>query len=133
MPKDYVKENPRVLNADVYRYISRNSSLSKKEVKECFDVYKDMVEKIFFSEFVDEDTTVVLPNVGSFKLKKRKGRKKGSTYNMPMLAKNGERIVKEINLTEDELDSCILSFKVSPILNTKLKEQRKEYERHKLQ
>lgn len=132
MPKDYVKTRPRLINEDIYRYIAKNSSLNAKEVREVFDVYKDMLEKIYTSEFIEDDFTVALPNVGHFKLRKYHGRKKGSTYNIPVLC-DGEKVGdKKVVLEEDELDSYSIYLKVGKTINTKIKNKRKEYEKHKL-
>lgn len=69
-------DRPRILSEDIYSYIAQNSNLTKVQVKECFDVYCNMLRQIAKSEHITEDLTIALPKVGNFYFKESKGRKK---------------------------------------------------------
>lgn len=126
MPRDYVKENPRILFNDVCDYISTHSNLNRSQVKECFEVYYKMISEIICSDYVPKDITITFPKIGHFYFVKKNGRKKGTQYQIPKYF--GSKELKTIVLEEDEPDTLRLSFKVSGTLNNKLKERNKTYE-----
>lgn len=129
MPKDYIKKHPRILEKDVYDYIATHSNLTRKDAKECFVTYKKMIEELSLSEYISDDTTICLPKLGSFYFKVHKGRKKGTTYTMPLSHKVG---CKTIILEKDEPNSTRLHLKISPLLNDRVKELREQLERERL-
>lgn len=114
-----VKNNPRLINKDVYRFIASNSSLNQKQVEECFNVYKDMIYQLGTSQYIDEDITIPLPNIGYFYFTKRIGRKAGTTYKMPVRVKNE---IRTVTLEEDEPTTHLLRFRVSVTLAKLIKE-----------
>ena len=112
------KTNPRILSNEIYLYISNRTSLSKRQVAECFKEYRRMVDEIIDSNYTPDDLTILLPNMGEFYFHKKKGRKDGSTYYLygkPMIAKN-------------EMSYYRLRFKVRTRLNALLKEKTKHHE-----
>lgn len=104
------KYNPRLLTCDVYEYVASNSSLTKKQVKECFNTYRKMLGDFTSSEYLTNDLTISLPKIGYFYLKKKGGRKKGSTYTIP-IGTTGK--LRTIHLEEDEEDRYKIAFKIS--------------------
>lgn len=120
MPKDYSKKNPRILKYDVLSYIASNSSLTQQQVGECFDTYAKMLEEVFCSKYIEETMTIPLLQVGTFYLKERRGRRKGSTYTLPITnKKKGE--IKTIILDKNEPTTYKLSFKPQKTLNDKIR------------
>ena len=71
---------PKILSTEIYTYIANNTSLERKQVKECFEAYGDMIVGFIESNYTPEDLTVLLPKIGTFYFHKHKGRKNGSTY-----------------------------------------------------
>lgn len=126
MPKDYKKENPRILSSDIYSFIANNTSLTKDQVKECFGSYYDLINQILNSNNLKEDLTISFPRMGKFYFHIRKGRKKGSTYKFPIeFSDEMETIVLE----EDEPNYLQLKFEVSNILKKNFKERTKGYDK----
>lgn len=119
MPRESFKErrkcNQRLLTKDVYKYISDNSSLTAKQIKECFDTYRSMLETIVASEYIDKDITIAMPSLGLFYLKKHRGRKRGSMYRLPVVP--GSKEMKTIIVEEDEPDRYKVKFKISKGIN----------------
>ena len=75
------KTNPRLTTEDIIELIAKKSTLTKSQVKECFVEFADLYKSLMGSDNTPEDFTMPLPYIGTFKLKKYKGMKKGSTYN----------------------------------------------------
>lgn len=123
MPKKgYKKETPRIVAKDVYRFISNNSSLSKEQVKECFDTYGKMMEELLDSDDRPNDLTIVVPKIGVFRFFKVKA-KKGSTYVVPTCKKNEYR-----RITADRPSYVQLKFEVAKKLRDRLREKTENYE-----
>lgn len=112
------KENPRILSSDVYAYISNNSTLNREQVRECFDTYYKMICGILESDYRFNDITIAFPKIGNFYFNECKGRKKGSTYKMPIDFGTEMRVV---TLENDEPNYFKMKLKVSDKLNFILK------------
>lgn len=112
------KTNPRICSPDVYRYIASNSSLTKAQVRECFQTYRSMIVDVLTSDFADKGLTITLPRIGGFYFKKQKGRKNGSTYNM----------FSEQRVAENEMSHYILRFKVYKQIANMIKQKTSFYE-----
>lgn len=114
------KTNPRILSKEIYTYIANHTSLSTRQVAECFREYRHMVDEIIDNNYTPhDDLTILLPNMGEFYFHKKTGRKDGSTYylyGIPMIAKN-------------EFSYYRLRFKVRTQLNALLKEKTKHHEK----
>lgn len=121
-----VKEKNRVINTDVIKYIAKNSSLTRSQVKEVFEVYKDMLEQLMTSKYRGNDFVISMPYIGTFYFQEKKGRPKGSTYKLP--ASQGSRETKTITLEHSEPSFDLIKFKPLTSLSDKLKEATTHYE-----
>lgn len=79
------KENSRLIQEDIASYISSKTSLNKRQVKECFKTYAEMIKELYGDINVDKNMEVSLPYIGKFYLMKVKGRKNGTKYLLPDL------------------------------------------------
>ena len=109
---------PRILCNDIYAYIANNTSLEKKQVKECFKAYGDMMVGLVESNHRPEDLTVILPKIGTFYFHKHKGRKNGSTYKF-----YGKEVV-----ANNEKSYYRLKFKTCHQLNKLVRTKTEQYE-----
>ena len=109
---------PRILSRDIYTYIANNTSLEKKQVRECFKAYGDMMVELIDSDYTPEDLTILLPKIGTFYFCKHKGRKNGSTYKF-----YGKEVI-----ANNEKSYYKLKFKTCHQLNSRVKEKTKYYE-----
>jgi nucleoid DNA-binding protein len=118
------KSNQRILCKDIYAFISRNTSLSEKQVQECFNAYYQMILAIIESEHKSQDMEITLPKIGVFYFTKKKGYKKGQKFKIPNLTTGEEDV---IILEEDEPDYEQIRFRI----HTKLKNKNKQETRKK--
>lgn len=72
--------NPRLNANTIINYLSTNSSLTKDQVRECFNAYAEMLIDLTESNYFNTDLSIALPSIGKFYFGKKAGRKKGSTY-----------------------------------------------------
>lgn len=121
-----IKKNyQRILSSDIYSFISKNTSLSKAQVRECFQAYYKMLYSLIESEYKSPDMQIVLPNIGNFYFTRKKGKKKGQKIKIPNLTNGGEDV---IILEEDEPDYEIIKFRIYTRLKNKNKQlTRKKY------
>ena len=112
------KTNPRILSQEIYTYISNNTNLTKEQVRDCFNAYRNMIMGIVDSNYAPNDLTIVLPKMGEFYFKKKIGRKDGSTYYL-----YGKKMI-----AKGELSYYKLRFKVRNQINSLLKEKTKYHE-----
>lgn len=121
-----IKKNyQRILSSDIYSFISKNTSLSKEQVRECFQAYYKMLYSLIESEYKSPDMQIVLPNIGNFYFTRKKGKKKGQKIKIPNLTNGGEDV---IILEEDEPDYEIIKFRIYTRLKNKNKQlTRKKY------
>lgn len=121
-----IKKNyQRILSSDIYSFISKNTSLSKTQVRECFQAYYKMLYSLIESEYKSPDMQIVLPNIGNFYFTRKKGKKKGQKIKIPNLTNGGEDV---IILEEDEPDYEIIKFRIYTRLKNKNKQlTRKKY------
>jgi len=109
---------PKILSREIYKYISNNTGLTTKQVKQCFEAYGDMIIGLVESNYTPDDLTVLLPKLGTFYFHKRKGRKDGSTYYF---------YGKEVT-AKNEMSYYRLKFKTFHQVNAILKEKTKHHE-----
>lgn len=121
------KNNPRILSDDVYAFIAKNTSLTKKEVKEVFSCYKDLLRELSKSKHKKSGFTVPLPNLGVFEFKEVDGRKKGSIIKMPDPKQNYSEMIDFV-IEEDRPNYQRLVFKVSVTLQNLIREVTSTYE-----
>ena len=122
------KGRPHVLSAEIYSYIAGNTSLTKPQVKECFEAYAKMLYELATSEFVDRGLRIPLPNIGTFQFFKRKGFKKGSTYtnvNYFIDANDNNKFTVREKDTEAYYN---LRLKIFPMFAQEVKERTKFFE-----
>ncbi len=118
------KENPRIIASDVYKYVSKNSSLSERQVRECFQVYYEIVMKVLSSDYKSPAMEITLPHLGVFYFTKKKGNKKGKKFVIPDLTNGGQNV---IIIDEDEPDYEQIRFRV----HKRIKDKNKELTRRK--
>lgn len=124
LPK--VKDRQEFISNDIYRYIASNSSLTIKQVKECFEVYKQVLTELLYSKYTNNKIVIPLPSIGKFYICKRKGRKAGSTYKIPIDFNSKE--MKTVKIEEDEKNKYLLSFSVGKTFRNEINEFfRKKY------
>ena len=109
---------PKILSREIYTYIANNTSLEKKQVKECFEAYGDMILGFVESNYTPEDLTILLPKLGTFYFHKHKGRKNGSTYFQ----------WGKTHVANNEPSFYRIKFKAYNKVNAALKEKTKTYE-----
>ena len=64
MPK--YKNPPTLYSTDIYKAISENSeNLTIPQVKECFEIYADLVERLAKSKHREKGFIIPLPKLGS--------------------------------------------------------------------
>lgn len=105
------KDSPRVHSKDIYKYIAQHSSLNQSQVKECLDLYGQLIKEIALCKFTPTDITIPFPHLGVFYFGKVKGMKKGK-YKTPRIH-NGEMIYEEFEITEDMPSSYNLQFRLN--------------------
>lgn len=104
------KVNPRIRGNELFTYISANTSLTKPQVRECFQAYAKMIKEISSSKHADKGLTITLPYIGQFYYEKRKGKKSGSTYKIPDGIASTNIVTRTIK--EDKPDYYIIRFRV---------------------
>lgn len=134
MPK--YKNPPTLYSTDIYKAISENSeNLTIPQIKECFEIYADLVERLAKSKHREKGFIIPLPKLGHFYFISKKGRKKGSTYKMPKnfyrtreydIIDDTDNKYFTVELAEDQPDYEIISFKVYHTLYTDVKRISKE-------
>lgn len=103
------KDNSRLYQEEVERYIASQTSLTKNQVKECFKSYAEMIKLIYSDNHIEKDMTIPLPYLGKFYLSKRNGRKDGTKYLLPDLyGGRGDWIV-----AKNEPSYYLLKFKTA--------------------
>ena len=124
------KTNPRLTTTDIVELIAKKSNLTKSQVRECLQEFAELYKSLMASDNTPSDFTMPLPYVGTFKLKKYKGMKKGSTYKIPDWD-NGGSIIKVAE--EDRPDFNLPVFVVKPEIREARKEasKRQWYREHK--
>jgi hypothetical protein len=90
---------------DIYDIISKQTKCTKSEVKDVFQVYREIVLKLF-EERDGEVNKLEFPNVGYFYFKKKHGAKAG-TYRIP--AWHGQQ-AQFITKEKDDPDYVVLAF-----------------------
>lgn len=80
-----LKDNSRLCQEEIESYIASKTSLNKKQVKECFKVYAEIIKQIYSDNNIDKSMTIPLPYIGKFYLIKQTGRKDGTRYLLPDL------------------------------------------------
>ena len=117
------KTNPRLTKEDIVELIAKKSTLTKAQVQECFFEFAEFYKALMASENTPSDFTMPLPYIGTFKLKKYKGMKKGSTYKMGNFTKGAleTKIVEE-----DQPDFNLPYFVVKPEIRDSRKEASKK-------
>jgi len=119
------KNNQRILCKDIYEFISRNTSLNKSQVKECFNAYYEMIFALIESDYKNPNMQITLPKIGVFYFTKKKGKKKGQKIRIPNLTNGTEDV---IILEEDEPDYEQIRFRIHNRLKNKNKQiTRKKY------
>ena len=124
------KMNPRLTTKDIITLVAQQSSLTKAQVEECFRTYAELYMSLLGSENTPNDFTMPLPYIGTFKMRKYEGMKKGSTYKIPDWD-NGGSIIKVAE--EDRPDFNLPVFVVKPEIRESRKEasKRQWYREHK--
>lgn len=117
------KDNPRLFSGDVYRVIAQQTSLTQEQARECFNAYAQFVKTLAFSDNKPKYLEIPLPKLGSFIFKVKEGRKKGSTYMIPI--ERGSKILKKVVLEEDEPNYDRLTFKVRTTIQEEIKSNAK--------
>lgn len=112
------KNYPRVCSEELYRYISSNSSLTRKQVRECFRVYSELLLGVIESKNITPDFTFALPHLGNFYLQYFKGRKNGSTY----------KFFNKTRIAHNEPSFYKLKFRAHNRVIAAIKDTTKEYE-----
>lgn len=113
--------NPRLTTKDIITLVAQQSSLTKTQVDECFHTYADFYMSLLSSENTPNDFTMPLPYIGTFKMRKYKGMKKGSTYKVKeSLTKEAKLLTKVCE--EDRPDFYTPYFTIK----SKYKDTRKE-------
>ena len=108
------KESPRILTNDMYRYIAKasNGDLTVKQVKECFDIYYQLLFGLVNNEHKSDKIELCLPKIGKFYFIKKKGNKKGTKFKLPDLT--DENYTQQIvEIQEDEPDYELIKFKIN--------------------
>lgn len=115
------KKNPRLACSEIYSYIASNSEtgLKREQVKECFQIYHDMIVDLVTSNYFDKDMTIILPHIGNFSLRYYKGRKSGSTYSF---------FNNKVTLDKSEPSYYVLKFKTFRTLCEIVRNKTKHYE-----
>lgn len=113
-----VRNNPRLAGSDVIDLVAKKSTLTKTQVKECFFEFAELYKSLMASDNTPEDFTMALPYIGTFKLKKFKGMKKGDIYKVGNFTGGLETKVAQ----EDYPDFNIPMFNIKP----EIREMRKE-------
>lgn len=90
---------------DIYTLISKQTKCTKQEVRDVFDIYKEIIMKIF-EERDGEVNKIEFPNMGYFYFKNKKGAKAGN-YRIPGF-RGREPIV--FTKEKDDPDYVVLSF-----------------------
>lgn len=119
------KTNQRILSKDIYSCIAKNTNLTEKQVKECFNAYYDIIIALISNDYKSPDIEIVLPKIGCFYFVKKKGHKKGKKFIIPRLTNFNEDV---IIMDEDEPDYEQIRFRIYNSLKNKNKqESRKKY------
>ena len=119
---------PQISSRDIYTYIANTTSLTKVQVKECFDAYHNMLFELSMSDFVDKGLKIPLPHIGNFQFFKKNGFKKGSTYTN--IGYNCERAEKEERLVreKDTQPYYLIRLKLFPKFTKTIKEKTRFFE-----
>lgn len=113
---------PRIQSTDLYSIIAKHSSLTVRQVRECFDVYHDVVSGLAGDAFkTNTNFYIPLPKIGWFYFKDYKGQKKGSTYCLPRKHEDGSWTREEVVLEEDRPSFQLLEFTFNRGLQKRIK------------
>lgn len=115
------KHNPKLLAEDIYKYVSQQSSLTQKQVQECFEIYAQLIMYFATVEDKPQDLIITLPKLGNFKFVKTKGRKCGQKYIVPRF-ENGEMTLQEYTVQADEPDYEKIKFSLYERFQKSLKD-----------
>lgn len=130
MPKlNWRKQVPRVLSQDVYRYIANNSNMNQAQVKQCFKLFRMLIEQVAEASHDDDEMEIHMPHIGYFTFLTHKGRKKGETYKMAC-PKGG---CMDITIDEDQPNHNSLKFHVDWALNEYCKNVTREKNRRAME
>jgi hypothetical protein len=116
------KTNARLTVEDVVSLIAKGSDLTKDQVTECFRGYANLYISLMESDNTPSDFTIPLPYIGTFKLKKYQGKKKGSTYKIGDF-RTGE--MRTVVVEEDQPDFNLPYFVVKPAIRESRKDASK--------
>lgn len=105
------KTNARLRTNDIIELIAKKSTLNKSQVKECFVEFAELYKSLMGSDNTPEDFTMPLPYIGTFKLKKYKGMKKGSTYKVGNFTAG---VLETKIVKEDQPDFNLPMFNIKP-------------------
>ena len=115
------KMNPRLTTKDIITLVAQQSSLTKAQVEECFRTYAELYMSLLGSENTPNDFTMPLPYIGTFKMRKYEGMKKGSTYKIKENFTKESKLITKV-CEEDRPDFYLPYFSISD----KYKSTRKE-------
>lgn len=107
-----------ITGSQIINLIAKQSSLTEKQVKECFETFRFFLDKMIESNN-SVDTKISIPYLGKFVFKKKTGLKKGTEYKVPIVGSNEVelRVVEE-----DQPDYYRLFFEVKPEIQHDLRE-----------
>lgn len=121
------KTNARLTSEDVCKLVAKRCSLTNAQVTEALNAFSDFYIQLIGSTNVPDDLEVYFPNLGSFRFKHYKGKKKGDTYRMFQQV-DGEFGTREsimYTVEEDQPDFDIPMFKFKNCVNATSKEASK--------
>ena len=98
--------------SDIYSLISKQTKCTKQEVRDVFDVYREIIMKIF-DEREGQVNKIELPSMGYFYFKNKHGAKAG-TYRIP--AWRGREAVF---ITKDKDDPDYVTLAFAPYMTIK--------------
>lgn len=98
--------------------IAKQSSLTEKQVQECFQTFRLFIDKIIESNN-SVNTKISIPYFGKIVFKQKKGLKKGTEYKVPIVGSNEVeiRIVEE-----DQPDYYRLFCEIKPEIQKNLRD-----------
>ena len=115
------KTNPRLTTADIVELIAKKSNLTKQQVRECLQEFAELYKSLMASDNTPSDFTMPLPYIGTFKMRKSVGMKKGSTYKIKENFTKESKLITKV-CEEDRPDFYLPYF----VISDKYKSTRKE-------
>ena len=115
------KTNPRLTTTDIVELIAKKSNLTKSQVRECLQEFAELYKSLMASDNTPSDFTMPLPYIGTFKMRKYEGMKKGSTYKIKENFTKESKLITKV-CEEDRPDFYLPYFSISD----KYKSTRKE-------